>query len=214
MLVYHPAAFSIDNFEGQNGMLAGASALDCATAKMTVATVSGSDITISEPSASFTTHTAMLKLMLQDDAANKCNPTSLKMTMSSGPTTIREFSFTPTAATYTTNGGDGILYFALPCAEDVATAIYQTTAFLLSVTITYTAIIDHHTYTASKPGYTFAAGKYYAGTLTMTKEPELGDLYYSDGSCSTTLVPSSSYVAKSAFHHLSFDKNLLSVSKV
>ena len=45
MLVYHPAAFDITGFEGQDGTLASASALDCATALVT-ASVSGSDITI------------------------------------------------------------------------------------------------------------------------------------------------------------------------
>lgn len=167
MLVYHSAAFAITGFEGQAGTLASASALDCATAKVT-ASVSGSAITISETSATFTTHTAMLKLTLTTDGTTTINPTELKMTMTSGTTPLYEFTFTPTDATYTANG-NGVLYFALPSAADVAAGLSTTTDVLNGVTITYTATVGSDTYVATKTGYTFAAGKYYAGTLTMAK---------------------------------------------
>ena len=36
---------------------------------------------------------------------------------------------------------------------------------LPTATLTYTATVGEDTYTATKTGYTFAAGKYYAGTL-------------------------------------------------
>lgn len=170
MLVYHPAAFSPTAFEGQDGTLASASALDCATAKVTVASVSGSDITISETKATFTTHTAMLKLKLTTDGTTTINPTQLKMTMSAGGTPLKEYTFSPTAATYTANG-DGILYFALPSAADVAAGLGSpvTETTLSEATISYTATVGSDTYTATKTGYTFAASKYYAGTLTMMK---------------------------------------------
>lgn len=170
MLVYHPAAFSPTAFEGQAGTLASASALDCATAKVTVASVSGSDITISEPKATFTTHTAMLKLKLTTDGTTTINPTQLKMTMSAGGTPLKEYTFSPTAATYTANN-DGILYFALPSAADVAAGLGSpiTETTLSGATISYTATVGSDTYTATKTGYTFAASKYYAGTLTMMK---------------------------------------------
>ena len=175
MLVYHPAAFAIANFEGQAGTLTSASALDCATAQVT-ASVSGSDITIKETSATFTTHTAMLKLTLQDNAAtpNKLKANSLKMSMSLGSTTLKEFTFSPTDATYTANG-NGVLYFALPSVEDVAAGLSTpsnpiTTTQLAGVTITYAATVGSDTYTATKTtGYKFAAGSYYTGTLTMAK---------------------------------------------
>ena len=166
MLVYHPAAFAITGFEGQAGTLASASNLDCATALVT-ASVSGSDITISETSATFTTHTAMLKLTLTTDGTTTINPTSLKMSMSAGGTPLYEFTFTPTAATYTANG-DGVFYCALPSAADVAAGLSTTTDALAAATITYAATVGSDTYTATKTGYTFAAGTYYAGTLTMT----------------------------------------------
>ena len=168
MLVYHPAAFAITGFEGQAGTLASASNLDCATALVT-ASVSGSDITISETSATFTTHTAMLKLTLTTDGTTTINPTSLKMSMSAGGTPLYEFTFTPTAATYTANG-DGVFYCALPSAADVAAGLSTTTDALAAATITYAATVGSDTYTATKTGYTFAAGKYYAGTLTMKKQ--------------------------------------------
>lgn len=173
MLVYHPAAFDITGFEGQDGTLASASALDCATALVT-ASVSGSDITIKETSATFTTHTAMLKLTLTTNGTTTINPTSLKMSMSLGSTTLKEFTFTPTDATYNANG-NGVLYFALPSVEDVAAGLSTppitiTTTQLAGVTITYAATFGSDTYTATKTtGYKFAAGSYYAGTLTMTK---------------------------------------------
>lgn len=173
MLVYHSAAFAITGFEGQAGTLASASALDCATAKVT-ASVSGSDITISETSATFTTHTAMLKLTLTTDGTTTINPTSLKMSMSAGGVTLKEFTFTPTDATYTANG-NGVLYFALPSVDDVIAGLALesktvTKEQLAAATITYTATVGDDTYIATKTnGYTFAAGKYYAGTLTMTK---------------------------------------------
>ena len=165
MLVYHYNAFSVDAFASQAGTLASASALDCATAQVT-ASVSGSDITISETSATFTTHTAMLKLTLTKDGTTTINPTALEMSMSAGPLTLKEFSFAPTAATYTANG-NGVLYFALPSAADVAAGLSTTTDALSVVTITYAATVGSDVYTATKTGYTFAAGKYYAGTLTM-----------------------------------------------
>ena len=184
MLVYHPAAFAITGFEGQAGTLASASNLDCATALVT-ASVSGSDITISETSATFTTHTAMLKLTLTTDGTTTINPTALKMSMSAGSLTLKEFSFAPTAATYTANG-NGVLYFALPSAADVAAGLSTTTDALSVVTITYTATVGSDTYTATKPGYTFAAGTYYAGTLTM--EQAYAANQYNEGSWYGTKV--------------------------
>ena len=177
MLVYHPAAFSVDAFASQTGTLASASALDCATAQVT-ASVSGSDITISETSATFTTHTAMLKLTLTSDGTTTINPTSLKMSMSAGGVTLKEFTFTPTDATYTANG-NGVLYFALPSVDDVIAGLaleskIVTKEQLAAATITYTATVGGNTYTAAKDnGYTFAAGTYYAGTLTMAKAPTI-----------------------------------------
>lgn len=179
MLVYHSAAFAITGFEGQAGTLASASALDCATAKVT-ASVSGSAITIAETSATFTTHTAMLKLTLTTDGTTTINPIPLKMSMSALGVTLKEFTFSPTDATYTANG-NGVLYFALPSVEDVIAGLALESKIvnkeqLAGATITYTATVGSDTYTATKTGYTFAAGKYYAGTLTMAKLTDLSTI--------------------------------------
>lgn len=51
------------------------------------------------------------------------------------------------------------------------------------------AIDGSNTYTYKKTGgVTLENGKYYQGTVTMTRQPALGDLYYSDGTYSATLV--------------------------
>ena len=194
MLVYHPAAFAITGFSSQAGTLASASNLDCATAQVT-ASVSGSDITISETSATFTTQTAMLKLTLTD-GTNKLNATQLKilatMTILGNPMTVEIATFNLAAATYTANGA-GILYFALPDQATVAAALYaniiktypalatslkvtDVSTALVGATLTYDATVGSDTYTATKTGYTFAAGKYYAGTLAMVPLTDLSKL--------------------------------------
>ena len=92
-------------------------------------------------------------------------------------------------ATYTTNG-DGVLYFTLPSAAMVALYKHRSTETLAGLTITYTATVGSETYTATKYGYRFEAGKYYAGTLTMTKTlaaghaltaAKVGEIICSDG---------------------------------
>lgn len=180
-LSYHqPAGFNA--YAAQNGTLASAAERDFATATVTVASVNAGEITISETSASFQTQTAMLKLTLTD-GTNKLNATQLKlsatMTMG-GPMTVDIATFNLSGDPYSTNG-DGILYFALPNASLVAeyvagrsgeaspSATMAIAALLPTATLTYTATVGSDTYTATKTGYTFAAGKYYAGTLTMAK---------------------------------------------
>ena len=179
-LSYHqPAGFSA--YAAQDGTLAGAAARDFATASVTVASVESGEITTTGD-ADFETQTAVLKLTLKDDATptpNLLNATQLKLsaTMTLGtPMTQEIATFNLSGNPYSTNG-DGILYFALPKASLVAeyvagklgdASLASTIAALLpSATLTYTATVGSDTYTATKTGYTFAAGKYYAGTLTM-----------------------------------------------
>lgn len=180
ILTYHEHDYFTD-FPDQDGTLKGtngAEKYDVAKAEVTVASVDAGNITISEASASFKTWTAMLKLTLQDNAAtpNKLNATSLTISVDG----IGELlAFSPTATTYTANGSDGVLYFALPCAEDVAyikmgatsSDIDTKKATLASATVTFTATAGGKTYTVTKPGYKFTEGKYYAATLTMAEVP-------------------------------------------
>ena len=191
-LSYHQPT-GMSDYSAQAGTLASAAARDYAIAQVTVASVNAGEITISETSASFLTQTAMLKLTLQDNAKptpNPLNATQLKvsatMTVASLSMTEDIATFTLAPATYTTNG-DGILYFALPSKTNVAAALVDkikakvpSIAAMVTIdavmtalngaTLTYTATVGSDTYTATKTnGYTFAPGKYYAGTLTMKK---------------------------------------------
>ena len=197
ILSYQEYNYFGSEFKSQDGTLKGtngAEKYDAANATVTVASVDGSgNITISESAASFTTYTAMLKLTLQDGSSNPLNPTSL--TISVGDEEF--YTFSPTAATYTTNG-DGILYFAMPSAENVAyiklgatpETIETKKTELAAATVTFTATVGGTTYTATKPGYKFAEGKYYAATLTMAEagptaytlaESTVGMIVASDG---------------------------------
>lgn len=176
ILSYQEYNYFGSEFKSQDGTLKGtngAEKYDAANATVTVASVDDSgNITISESAASFTTYTAMLKLTLQDGSSNALNATSL--TISVGDEEF--YTFSPTATTYTTNG-NGILYFAMPSAEDVAyiklgatpETIETKKTELAAATVTFTATVGGNTYIATKTGYPFAAGKYYTTTLTMAK---------------------------------------------
>ena len=176
-LSYHTSS-GLSPYATQTGTLASAAEHDFAKATVTVASVSSGEIT-TNTDANFETQTAVLKLTLQDNAAtpNKLNATTLQM---SATVLDNMFTFSPTAATYTTNG-DGVLYFTLPSAAMVALYKNRSTETLEGLTITYTA---------TKYGYSFEAGKYYAGTLTMTKTlaaghaltaAKVGEIICSDG---------------------------------
>lgn len=164
-LTYHPIT-GISGFAAQDGTLKGtkgAENFDVATATVTVKEIVGSDITIKETGASFATQTAMIKLTLTTDGTTTINATSLKVSVA-GEDII---TFSPAAGAYTTNG-DGILYFALPNAAAIAAAKSTTTDALALAPITFTASDGTNTYVVTKMGYPFAAGTYYASTLTMT----------------------------------------------
>lgn len=193
-LSYHPTA-SLSAFASQDGTLSGtngAENYDQATATVTVKTVDGSGNITTTTDASFTTSTAMIKLTLTSDGTTPINATSLsvKSTLTVGSATITEdvITFSPTDATYTTNGKDGVLYFALPNKDDLATILaakYGADPYSLPVTptsvstllasapITFTASDGTDTYAVTKTGYPFAGGSYYASTLTMTKHLDL-----------------------------------------
>ena len=190
VLLYHP--IDIANFNNQDGTLKGtngAEKYDKAFADVKVASVDGSgNITIKESSADFNTEVAMLKLTLQDNAAtpNKLNATSLTISVDG----IGDlYTFSPTADTYTANGEAGVLYFAMPISWDVAYMKGTDEDAIKEATVTFTATVGGKTYTVDKPGYKFAAGKYYAATLTMAEvlpalnltSPAVGQVIGDDG---------------------------------
>lgn len=181
ILNYHQHNYFTE-FPNQDGTLKGtngAEKYDVANAEVTVASVDvdGDNKTITTTGdASFKTWTAMLKLTLQDNAAtpNKLNATSLTISVEG----IADFlTFSSIAADASTANGDGVLYFALPNAENVAyikmgaspSDIAEKKATLAAATVTFTATAGGKTYTATKPGYKFTEGKYYAATLTMAE---------------------------------------------
>ena len=199
-LTYHPIA-SISSYEDQDGTLSGtngAEKYDMATATVTVASVNSGDITTTG-NASFTTQTAMIKFTLQDDAATPAmlNATSLKVSID-GENLL---TFSPTEATYTTNGA-GILYFALPSAGVVAAAKSTTTTALASAKVSFSATVGSDTYKITKTGYPFAAGKYYTSRLTTRKLMTYdlgaitGNLTLKDGDTATGTLDVANYPVK------------------
>lgn len=205
VLSYHQPS-GMGDYSAQTGTLESAAGRDFATASVAVASVEDGNITIDGESANFDTQTAMLKLTLTTDGTTPRNATQLKITatITVGVVPVNEdlATFTPTAATYEANG-NGILYFALPNKATVAAALcdrikskYPTMSFLTEsavetalagATLTYTATVGGNTYTDTRTGYKFVAGKYYAGTLTMVPpsyslaESTVGMIVGSDG---------------------------------
>ncbi len=155
-LTYHPVAST--DYSSQTGTLESAAACDMATASVTVTAVDNGKNTITAGTAVFETKTAVLKITLQDGVGSALNAS--KLTISAGGTDI--FTLTSIATS-------GFLYLALPSAERVAAAKGMTTEELAALPITFTATAGGNTYIATKTGYPFAAGKYYATTLTMAK---------------------------------------------
>ena len=156
-LTYHPMA-SLSAFGSQNGQLVSAAACDMATASVTVTAVDNGKNTITAGTAVFETKTAVLKINLQDTGGN--NLTASSLTISAGDAEIFTLSSLAVA---------GTLYFALPSAATVAAAKGITTDALAALPITFSAKVGEDTYTATKTGYPFAAGKYYETTLNMAK---------------------------------------------
>jgi len=164
-LTYHPA--SISSFVGQDGTVASASDYDMAVATVTVKAVdAGNNITITESSASFATQTAMLKITMQEaDGTTAIDATTLEVKYSVGGVEAPLLAFAPASSSYTANGS-GVLYFAMPSAAMAAVAMGITETELAALPIKFVVTYSGGSYTVEKTGYPFAAGKYYATTLT------------------------------------------------
>ena len=173
-LHYHMPA-GLSNFASQDGTLASAANRDYATATIKVSVDETThEITIDNDEVDFETQTAVLKLTLQDGSSNKINATKLKLlsvASSALPVKAVEIAtFTLPTSTYTTNGA-GVLYFALPQASFLAEYLAKNSDEHLTLfyIATYDGEINADIYTATKSGYSFEGGKYYTGTLEMTK---------------------------------------------
>ena len=152
-------------YAGQKGTLADIAAkYDYATATVKVKSVSGGDIIPEAATTTFQHQQAVVKFTLVDkaDGTTKLNPTAF--TMTDGTSTV-ELTNIP-AETYTTNGGDGVLYVAFPASN-------------VSADITLTATVGTDTYTCTASSKTFTIGNFYRVTAKMAKQangPEAVDL--------------------------------------
>ena len=123
---------------------------DYATARVTVNSISGSEITTT--AATFQNQQAVIKFTVKDFDGSTLNPSAF--TVSDGTSTVTLTDIP--VATYNTNG-EGVLYVAFPATGS-------------SATITLTAKHGFRTYYYKKTGVTFENGKYYAIGVKMERE--------------------------------------------
>ena len=156
------------SYSAQDGTLTGADnsidkVCDYATATVT-ATVSGTNVTTG--AATFQNQQTIVKFTLVDKADGTTKLTPTAFTMTDGTSTV-ELTNIP-AGTYTTNGGDGVLYVAFPASN-------------VSADITLTATVGTDTYTCTASSKSFTNGKYYGVTAKMAK-PEVAGSYFTANS--------------------------------
>ena len=152
--------FRSPDYTGQDGTLEYISShCDYAEASVTVASVSGGNIT-SAADAVFENKQAVVRFTLMDkaDGSTLLNPTSF--TINDGTNDIVTLTDIP-AATYTTNG-NGVLFVSIPGFADK--------------TITLTASNESDVYVCTKENVTFANGSYYPITTKMTETIHNGAL--------------------------------------
>ena len=145
---------SDNNYHSQGGTLDYiASHCDYATATVTVAAISGGNISINESAASFKNQQAIVKFTLKDkaDGTTALNATSLVVTVGSST----KYTVTPTAT-----------------ASDLFVAIPG----ISGENVTLTAKVGSDTYTYNKTGVTFENGKYYTIGVKMTRQANPADL--------------------------------------
>ena len=145
---------SDNNYHSQEGTLDYiASHCDYATATVTVAAISGGNISIKESAASFKNQQAIVKFTLKDkaDGTTALNATSLDVTVGSST----KYTVTPTAT-----------------ASDLFVAIPG----ISGENVTLSAKVGSDTYTYNKTGVTFENGKYYSIGVKMTRQANPADL--------------------------------------
>ena len=191
-LVFPNTNFS---FQGQDGTLSKiASTYDYSYGVATVTSVSGNDITATGSGeggvVNFTNMQAIVRFTLQDQSGNAINPTSLniKATQTVSGTAVNTLvtSLNLSGASPTPTTGE----LTITCAQDEgqdANVVYAALCGINGSDVTLTATVGDNTYTYTKTGVTFTNGKYYEITVKMSRTRALGDLYYSDGTCSATL---------------------------
>lgn len=153
--------FLSDTYTGQKGTLEYiASNCDYATADVTITDVTDGNVTTT--AASFENQQAIVKFTLKkQDGTTHVSATSL--TVKVGSISYDVSPDTPASE----------FFVAIPAATNKAVTLKATSA--------------DGDFSYEKTGITFEKGKYYAIGVKMTRIPTLGDLYYSDGTFSTTL---------------------------
>lgn len=153
--------FLSDKYTGQKGTLEYiASNCDFATADVTITGVTDGNVTTT--AASFENQQAIVKFSLnKQDGTSPVVATSL--TVKVGGNSYDISPDTPTSE----------IFVAMPAASN------------RDVTLTATSSDGY--FSCEKTGITFEKGKYYTIGVKMTRIPTLGDIYYSDGTFSTTL---------------------------
>lgn len=148
-------------WEEQIGTLANiAENFDWATATVSVIaskSANNENKILEATSATFENLQAIVKftLLQSNGSALPSNPTALTVSGGAYPVTLPNI----TSETYTKNGGNGVLYVAIPCFKNKA-----------HLNLTLNANVDEDTYTYTKSDVAFENGKYYDITVKMTKE--------------------------------------------
>lgn len=145
-------------YAGQKGTLADIAAnFDWAIAEnVWVTSVDGDgNIDTGENVMEFDHQQAIVRFTLKDKDGNALPSNPTAFTMTDGSSTV-ELTNIP-AETYTTNGGDGVLYVAFPASNSNAD-------------ITLTAAVGTDTYTCTASSKTFTIGNFYRVTAKMTKQ--------------------------------------------
>lgn len=186
-----------------------AQSIDYATAKTSI-TINGSTITSEEPVV-FSNQNAIAKFTL-NDGNNPLIPSKLDVSITGSiPYKGHNITGIPFASFSFTPKGDD-LYFALPTLSNLKAKYNMTVS---DVKTSVSATVDGETYTYTKTGYPFEAGKYYDITVQMTKQyrtmdkasaNDIGKVVGADGkiyinadeatTASTTAVAMIAYVGK------------------
>ena len=127
--------------------------------------VSGDKVTL-KGSVSVSSLICIWKLTLQDESSNTLSATQL---------TFKNNTYTQAKATSAAKSE----YYLCVVPRFIPDP---------SGTFSFEATVGGDTYTFSKTGLSLTAGKYYQSTVKMTRQAALGDLFYSDGTFSSTLV--------------------------
>ena len=143
------------NYNSQKGTIASISAnCDYSTATVKVTSIDGDKI--STEAADFINQQAVVKFTLKNAVgiAFPSNPTPIRMTDGTSMVTLTDIP----ADTYTTNGGDGVLYVAFPVHVD-------------NPDITLYAAVGDDVYSFEKADVPFENSKYFGVTVKMKTIP-------------------------------------------